>query len=60
MSCANLNSNYVQPVTPIPLNNSINSNFEAYELESEEKEKKESRLVINISKLRNIIQIFKF
>ena len=49
VSFANLNSNYIQPV---PLKQSINSNFEADVLESEATAgKKESRLVISIFKL---------
>ena len=47
------NSNSIQPVTPVPLkHSSVNSNFEADVLESEDTAgKKESRLVLSISKL---------
>ena len=52
VSYANLNSNYIQPAAPVPLKHSINSNFEVDVLENETTAgKKESRLVISISKL---------
>ena len=52
VSCTNLNSDYIRPVAPVTLKHSINSNFEADVLVSEAAAgKKESRLVISISKL---------
>ena len=52
VSCENLNSNYIRPVAPVPLKYSINSNVAVDVLESEATTgKKESRLVISISKL---------
>ena len=37
---SNLNPNTIQPVTPVPLNQSINSNFEADVLEWGQRRKK--------------------